>query len=322
MSKAEDILEKFKKSFNAPSTKDEKLKVVLICILISTTFWFFNALNKNDYVTRINYPVSIEFDQDQYVATASLPTRIQLEVSGGGWDLMTRFFGFKMNTLKINVEKPDEDAYILTASLRASITPELEPISINYFLQDSLRFKIERKVTRTVVLAYDTAAISTNEDFVRLSEVRINPSNLDLTGPESYLKSLGDTLWLNDEISDVSEDFEGNKDLPELPALVSAETNTVNVSFLVVQLLDVDVSLPIEFRNAPAKWQIMPSQAQVYYKIPETSFDVADTTGVRVYADFREMKEDSTIQLQFRILNEDFRSVRVFPDIIKAIKND
>lgn len=322
MSKAEDILGKFRRSFNTPSTKDEKIKVVLVCIVISTTFWFFNALNKNDYVTRINYPISIQYDESEYVATASLPTRIPIEVSGGGWDLMARYFGLKMNTLEVNVERPDEEGYIMASSLRPSVTPMLEPIAVNYFLQDSIKFQIERRVTRSVVLSYDTSSVSVEEDFARTSEITISPATIELIGPGSQLDIVGDTLWIREEIRGVSEDFESAVNLPDLPDLVTANTNSVDVSFFVVPLFAVDVSIPIERRNFPDNWEIIPNRAQVYYKVPETSFNVADTAAVNVYVDYRQMTADSTLNIQYSLLNSKFREVRVFPQTAKASKND
>ncbi|NVK84200.1 MAG: hypothetical protein HWE21_07755 [Cytophagia bacterium] len=322
MSKAEDILGKFKRSFNTPSTKDEKIKVVLVCIVISTTFWFFNALNKSDYVTRINYPISIQYDESEYVATASLPSRIPIEVSGGGWDLMARYFGLKMNTLEVNVERPDEDGYILASSLRPSVTPLLEPIAVNYFLQDSIKFQIERRITRSVVLSYDTSSVSVEEDFARTSEVTISPATIELIGPGSQLDVIGDTLWIRDEIRGVSEDFESAVSLPDLPDLVTSSTNSVDVSFFVVPLFAVDVSIPIERRNFPDDWEIIPNRAQVYYKVPETSFNVADTAAVNVYVDYRQMLSDSTLNIQYSLLNNKFREVRVFPQTAKASKNE
>jgi hypothetical protein len=46
--------------------KGSDIKVVVMCLLAATTFWFLNALNK-DYSTRITYPVRFEYDDSVYV---------------------------------------------------------------------------------------------------------------------------------------------------------------------------------------------------------------------------------------------------------------
>lgn len=322
MSKAEDILERLKRSFNNPITKDERAKVVLICILISTTFWFFNALNKSDYVTRINYPISLIYDEAQYISTEELPDRITVEVSGGGWDLMARYFGFKMEELPIEVSNPQE-GYVLTNALRSQISEELEPISINYFLADSIIYNIDRLVTKEVVLAYDTAAIELEDDYIRTSSIEITPQTIQIEGPESTLKDMANTLFLNEPLENINEDFTDEIDLPDLPELVVPEVNSVEVSFNVVPLFEIDLDLPIEMRNFPDDvWQLDINRTEVLYKVPETQFDVTDTSQIKLFVDFNKLLPDSTLIIEKEVLNENFREVRILKDRVKAVKDE
>ncbi len=323
MSKAEDILEKLKRSFNTPSQKDEKIKVVMMCVAISTTFWFFNALNKNDYVTRINYPISIEFDQEAYIATDPLPTKMPIEVSGGGWDLMTRYFGFKMKPLVLTVDDPEQTSYYISSSLRSEIMPEIEPISINYFLEDSVSFKIEKKVSSTVILKYDTNAISLNDNYLRITDVMVSPSKLELIGPASKIAEIGDTLWLKLPIEEVSGDFEDDMNLPELPSLVSTSLTSVQVNFQVVRLLSLDATLFVEKVNFPdTTWRLNPSSITAKFRVPETSFDATDSAGIRVFVDYRTIATDSTLVIKKQVLNKEFQDVVLSTQNVKAFKND
>ena len=321
MSKAEDILEKFKKSFNTPSTKDEKLKVVMLCIVISTTFWFFNALNKNDYVTRINYPVSIQFDKELFVATAPLPDRIPIEVSGGGWDLMTRYFGFKMSPLELKFDNPDQNSYVMLSSLRGEIMPELEPLSINYFLQDSISFKVERRQKATIVLQVDTASLTLDDNYLRLSPVRISPSTIEVNGPMSKVAALGDTLWINADFSNVTENFQGEVNIPQLPELITSSQKTANVSFDVVRLVTKEISLQVQKVNFPSKgWSIDPERINLKYKIPENYVSTNDTSDIKIFVDFKRMNVDSTLILQKQVLNSQLRQIEAETTTLKAFK--
>ena len=58
MKSSELLLRGIKKLF---SSEKSKWRVVALCILGATTFWFFNALNKQ-YATRINYPIEFLYD--------------------------------------------------------------------------------------------------------------------------------------------------------------------------------------------------------------------------------------------------------------------
>lgn len=322
MSKAEDILERLKRSFNNLVTKDDRAKVVLICILISTTFWFFNALNKSDYVTRINYPITLNYDDAEYIATRELPDRVTVEVSGGGWDLMARYFGFKMTELPIEVANPKE-GYMLTNALRAQISEELEPISINYFLDDSIVYHIDKLATKEVLLAYDTSAIDLEVDYIRTSAIEITPQTIQVEGPASTLSDMPNTLFLNENLENINEDFTDEIDLPDLPELVVPEVNSVEVSFNVVPLFEIDLDLPIEMRNFPDElWQLDINRSEVLYKVPETQFDVTDTSQIKLFVDFNKLLPDSTLIIESEVLNENFREIRVQKDRVKAFKDE
>ena len=211
MRSAEDIIEILKRSFNTPSTKDEKLKVVVLCIIISTTFWFFSALNKSDYVTQINYPIEVVYNDSLYVALSEIPDKLPLEVTGGGWDLMTRSFGFNMEPLIIELENPIRDNYRLSSNLRQDIVPRLDPVTINYLLEDSLIFNIDERVSIDVELVLDSADIKLSPNQRITSEITLQPNMVRISGPKSLL----DTIQRPIRIS--IGDTEFNKSVDQLP---------------------------------------------------------------------------------------------------------
>jgi len=102
------ILEGLKYIFT-PSNKN--LKVVLLCVIGATTFWFFNALNKN-YTTDMRYPVVFEYDSDSSVLVRKLPEFIEINVSGGGWELLRTTIWFNRNSLIIPIENPFNTSFI------------------------------------------------------------------------------------------------------------------------------------------------------------------------------------------------------------------
>lgn len=59
-----------------------------MCVVTATTFWLLNALNKDNYTTIVNQPISIDYDEDEYMAVKPLPQVIKIEINGNGWDLL------------------------------------------------------------------------------------------------------------------------------------------------------------------------------------------------------------------------------------------
>lgn len=324
MKSAEEIIERLKKSFYTPSRKDERIKVVVICIVISTTFWFFSALNKEDYISQVNYPIELIYDQEAYVAVSDLPTRIPIEVTGGGWDLMTRSFGFNMSAIRIRLDEPDASGYLLTSTLRGQLTPRLDPVAINYILADSLTFDIQKKVSRTFQLRLDSTSLSFEDGYRMSSPVTLVPNEVVWTGPEELINALPETLIVEAGITDVDQDVSRDIDLPELPEFFTTEVETTELSFNVERMLNMEVDVRVDLINFPdTSWLVNPARVTVNYLIPETVFDIADTANIKIVADFELMSlSDSSIMLSFVEDESLAEDVRLSATSVKAIKNE
>ena len=70
-------------------------KAVSLCIVAAVVFWIFNAFNKT-YSTTIKFPVQFEFDNKTYTPAAELPTKLNVSVSGNGWEIFWNHVGLKI----------------------------------------------------------------------------------------------------------------------------------------------------------------------------------------------------------------------------------
>lgn len=324
MKSPEDIIERLKKTFQTPSSKDERIKVVVLCLVISTTFWFFSALNKDDYISQINYPVEIVYNEADYIAVEEVPDRIRLEVTGGGWDLMTRSFGFNMSPIRIRVNQPDVNRYVLASSLRGRLTPNLDPVVINYVLTDSINYDIQRKISRTITLAVDSARIDLNADYRFASGLSLSPSQVTLVGPEKLVNAVSDPLFINPGLTDVSSDVDESIDLPELDELIQPSQQSIQLMFDVFQMMQVDETIDVTLVNVPdSLWRAEPTQLAVSYRAPENAIDFTDSTAIRLIADFSTMNPtDSTCELSIQINQEEIESVRLSTTRVKLLHNE
>lgn len=297
---AEKLTERIKQSFNAPSGKDDKIKVVLICVVISTTFWFFNALNQENYSSQIEYPLQWVYDQEEFIAVDELPNNIEIEVNGGGWDLMARSFGFNMSPLTINVPEANGSNYILTSTLRADLGRNLDPVSINYLITDSLFFNIQPRIERHLRLTFDPSQIQFDSDYRLSGGYNLQPDTISVVGPEQVINAMPNSMLITYEQDGVDRDFNDEIPLPELPELVSATRENVNLSFEVVRLIPINEELEIELINFPGNgWVADPSSVKVDYRISELQFDVTDSSRVKLVADYAQWDEqDSTVVLE------------------------
>ncbi|MCE7994155.1 MAG: hypothetical protein HEP71_19360 [Roseivirga sp.] len=325
MRSAEEIIDRLKGSFNAPRTKDEKIKVVVFCIIISTTFWFFSALNKSDYVTQINYPIEFQYNEEVFVAVDPLPRNVRLEVSGGGWDLMTRSFGFGMEPILIRLDDPTQAGFKLASSLRGEITPKLDPVAVNFILSDSILYHIERRVTRSIPLAYDSASILLEGDFRLTSAVSLSPAAIQFTGPESLVNALPDPYIIPAAEDAVDESVEESFDipLPESDLIVNDLSETV-IKFEVDEFVSYQRSIPVMKLNfTDSTLALSPAAVDVSYSIKRSEEVMADSLDIMLIADFYSYNaQDSTVNVSVAVKATHIQDLVILEEKIKVTRNE
>lgn len=301
MRSAEDIIEILKRSFNTPSTKDEKLKVVVLCIIISTTFWFFSALNKSDYVTQINYPIEVVYNDSLYVALSEIPDKLPLEVTGGGWDLMTRSFGFNMEPLIIELENPIRDNYRLSSNLRQDIVPRLDPVTINYLLEDSLIFNIDERVSIDVELVLDSADIKLSPNQRITSEITLQPNMVRISGPKSLLDTIQRPIRISIGDTEFNKSVDQKFSVRDFgSSLISTDITEVSVKFEVTEFMRKEIELPIRPVNFKGKTgSIEPKRVVVSYETLVSEIRNVDSLNLVLTADYSNLKKaDGTIPIE------------------------
>ncbi len=187
-----------------PSGKGS-LKVVILCVIAATTFWFFSALNKDNYTTRIRYPLAITYPSDSSTYLLSeLPEDVTVQVSGGGWDLLKKSLRLDTSPLEVTLETPAQTKYILGQSLAERISNQLDNLSLDYVVTDTLRINIDSAQSRTIAVAVDPQSIQLAENHRMVSDIAVLPPQVKVWGPTSLVNDLSDTLQLslsNQEIS-------------------------------------------------------------------------------------------------------------------------
>lgn len=321
MRSAEDIIEKLKGSFNTPSKKDEKLKVVVLCIVISTTFWFFSALNKPDYVTQINYPIKLIYDDSLYTAIGELPEVLPLEVTGGGWDLMTRSFGFGMSPLEIELGDPTRGDFKITSTLRQAIAPKLEPVAINYILLDTLKFNIDRRIEKVVTLFVDSLNIALAPNFKRVSPIRMSIEKVTIKGPKSVLDTIKNPFKLTMNGGLYQDLVQENISLSSLNTeIIRSDAEEITVSFQTKEYLQKSRMVAIRKLNfLNSEKTIIPDQIEVTYDWDASITNESDTANIDLRADLKRMQvKDSTILIRVESKSPYLTNIRLSQNRVKV----
>jgi hypothetical protein len=188
-------LAKLKKLFtNLNPQKIANMKVAALCFLAAATFWVLNALNKGDYNTVVDYPIEIVFDETEFMPVEQLPNRMKIEINGNGWDLLRKYFKINESPFLIEINNPSTKDYILTSELRRTLADNLSPSALVSIVTDTVKFKIDKVVTRKVKIEADTTSATLASNARLGSNISIDPPFVDIKGPTSVLQELDGVL--------------------------------------------------------------------------------------------------------------------------------
>lgn len=226
-------------------------KVVLLSFLGATTFWFFSALGK-DYNSRIKYPIEFVYNSDSLVAVKPLPQYVDIDVSGGGWDLFRESFWFGSDPIIIELDNPAAIRYLTRPTILPIITDQLNEFRINFLFTDTLYINIDRKVSKKVKLKVDSLSISMDDDYRIISPIILTPDTATIVGPTSFVDSIGKNFAIKLDAENIDKSFDRFVKLG-LPEAFGIRSNppTFNVKFEVDRFDKLDLMAKVEMQNFP-----------------------------------------------------------------------
>ncbi len=276
------------------------LKVVILCFIAATTFWFLNALNK-DYSTRLLYPVTFVFDDSTYIATRPLPDKLALNVSGYGWNLLRKSVLPSANPLQFAIPAPMRTHYLTGITMLPSVTEQLQDIRVNYIMDDTLFFDFDRRVSKQIALRVDSANVSLAENYRIVSPISLEPAFITLEGPATLVGKLPNEIYIDLPTEDIDEEY--NETLPVdyiQNSLITADEARVRVRFAVAPFVREMQRVPIQTVSFPEKNPpALPSpESEVQYWVRQEDADKARLQDFRVVANYDTYNpKDSTVRL-------------------------
>lgn len=299
------------------------MKVVALCFLAAATFWFLNALNKDNYNTVVDYPIEIIYDKEEFMAVQELPAKIKIEINGNGWDLLRKYFNFNDSPFLIEINNPATKNYILTSEIRRSLAENISPTTLVSMVSDTIKFKIDKIVTRKIKVEIDTTQNTLANNFRLANGFVIDPEIIDIKGPTSALEKLDGKIKVALSENKINSNF--NKIIPitipeELTDFLTIEEESVLVKFDVVQFLEGNKRLKISKTNFPENVSLLqePNNIMMYYLIDERKVEELksiDFEAVLNYANRN--KQDSTIEVLVRPRPTILENIRVEPSVFR-----
>ncbi|WP_229208852.1 hypothetical protein [Dyadobacter luticola] len=216
-----------------------RIKTFLGCLLAASFFWLMNVLNKDNYSLKLNYPLSIEYDNSAFVSMKPLPRQISVNVSGDGWSLLQKsWLNFNANPVVYRVQNPNKASVINSTALADQVNEMFPNLRVNYVVADTFELNFEPKIRKIIPIRVDSANINIREGYVISSFINVSPSLISVDGPVSLVKLYPDTIHVSVPTPKIQNNYDESLPIP-LPVspLVEVSHRDVFISFEVAQYL-------------------------------------------------------------------------------------
>ena len=296
-------------------------KVIILCFIGAATFWFFSALGK-EYSYRIKYPIEFVFDRDSLVEVKPLPEFVDVDVSGGGWDLFKESFWFGSDPVRFELENPAAIRFLTRPTILPILTEELSQYRVNFLFTDTLFININNKSSRLVKLSIDSTQINLEQGFRLVSPIAIDPDTARIFGPTSFLDTLGDAFEIQLGRNELDNSFSSQVDISLPDGFdIYASPPSVIVGFDVELFSTLQIAATVEMMNFPEDSSVFITDPNVtiQFVVQESrKIDFAQTD-FKVVVDYSMINEaDSTAPAIVIVQPEQALELLVSPDTLSV----
>jgi len=290
--------------------------------MAATTFWFFSALNKSNYTTRIQYPITFNYQADSIYVMEAFPEQILIEVTGGGWNLLRKTLLFDTPPVEITLEDPVDTKYITGRSIAEQIAERLGEVRLNYVVTDTLFINVDRAAEKPVYIALDSSSVRLGDTYQVISPVTLSTTQAMVQGPQTILAALPDTLYVNLPDEEITENYRERVPLDyDASDLLTIDPAEVIVSFGVAPFERATRMVTVSLDNFPkdSSLVIIPDQVAVSYWVRDGYDDLIQSKDFEVVANLRRLSlEDSTITPVLKFYPKFARDIAISPSKLRV----
>lgn len=297
----------------------------MICILISTVFWFLIKLSK-EYKSDIIVNVRYENVPDHLVVVNKLPSELNFYVKGTGWQLFRNYVQFKRTEVIVDIAnfgplqslQTNANHNFFKNQLPFDYTIErISPTEILFEMDD----RSERDIP--VILIGD---IEINSQFGLRDSILLNPPKIRVSGPKSIVDTLSRIQTVEVQLDDLKSNTAGVVDLVMITeANLDYGQTQVRYEINLEQFTESVIELPVKIVNIDEETVVLISKsAELYFQLPIDRYEASKNPefgeNFELIADFNGITEtDTTVGLTVTTFPHYTRNRQIKPKTIKFL---
>lgn len=321
-----DKIKKYIKTINFQQLKKQaKSKAFLGSLIFAVSLWGYSSLNY-DYKPLIKVPLTIKVPTNKAIEKG-LQQEVSIKVKGSGWQLFNLIFFNTSAKCVIDLTSKDlsGNEYIIT---RTDVLKglenivDVEPIDVQ---PESMKLIIGKMRTYKVPVNA-VLSISPRPGFIAMSNVKIQPDSILITGNEKLIKNI--TRW-NTKVFVANNLYKTTTfDVPladSLKGFVTLSQPKVKIKINLQQSADItiyDLKLHIKGGSLPKGHKIMPNRISVVIHGGIDQIANISKSDIYSYVNYKDIMNDSTgIIIPEIKIDEKINKSYIHPQYIYHFKN-
>lgn len=301
--------------------------VFLVFLLISTAFWFLNAL-RDDYVTDFSYPVRFVNVPKNEIIVDGMSQRVDLKLKASGFTILRQRLSsslvplvYDISQMRRLVRNDKELAYVLSRSQLGSVRDQLlvgmELVDIN---PDTLFLTMDQLLDRKVPVVLN-GEIGFEKQFILADSVRFEPDSVTISGPASVVDTIA-AVYSKYLVTEKLKDTYTKKIPLQKYSAVALSHSEATITILVEPFSEKSFSVPILVTGLPDSLRLktFPSSVEVTFRAGMSQFETISPDNFRASvngADVLKSERPTRLRVRFDQVPDNIQSYDYSPIFVE-----
>ncbi len=312
---------------------NRNLLTFLIFLIVSSFFWFLNAVNKQ-YYADIYIPVRYVNMPDDKLVIGDLSNELKIKINAYGHEIMN-YKASKFKPVVVNLKKhqvhivdqrDEQRYYILTTTLKDEISAVLgSDMDIKKIEPDSLIFKLEEVISKKVPVV-SNLKLNFKPQYKLKNKLRFYPDSVTIKGEKSRIDTIFHVQTNYLEINEVSDSTVFSLNINEIKG-TEVKPNKVNCTLETEKFTEISYQLPIQIINEPENYNVklFPATVKLTFNVGFSKYNKVHKEQFSVVANYEKINgEPQKLPVKLMSKPNYVSDIRIVPKLVDYIieKND
>ncbi len=260
--------------------EDRNVFIFLIFLVLSTGFWFLNALQK-DYSTIVEYPVRFTNIPKGYILKDNRTKKLQLKVKAGGFNIISYHLSASFSPLIIEVSEMKQfsddnktEFYLISSKYSRSLNGQLSSgLSLQEISPDTLFINLSPLRVKKIPVSANIETLF-EKQYLQGGKLIIKPDSVTVSGDAAIVDSIMEVFTEHTVFNKLKDTLITKLLLKNIEG-VKLSANSATVTIPVEPFTESTMLVPVIAKNVPDSFRLkaFPPEIKVSFRVSLSRFE-------------------------------------------------